>query len=104
LSSGSNSQVDGRVEGRTPTPSRPPGRGQPRASEIGSLISGGLACGDGGAVGEGDHRVHDGLRVHHHVDSLVGHTEQQVRLDEFKPLFTRDAEFSVFIGPMSQVG
>ena len=42
--------------------------------------------GDRRAVGEGDHRVHDRLRVHHDVDVGVGDAEEQVRLDQLEPL------------------
>ena len=42
--------------------------------------------GDGGAVGELDHRVHDRLRVHHHLDAVVADAEQLVGLDHLEAL------------------
>ena len=42
--------------------------------------------GDRGAVDELDHRVHDRLRVHHHVDAVVLDVEEQVRLDDLESL------------------
>ena len=51
--------------------------------------------GDGGAVGVGDHRVHDRLRVDHHVDLVVAdadavlpgrRAEQLVGLDDLEAL------------------
>ena len=38
------------------------------------------------AVDELDHRVDDRLRVHHDVDAVEGHVEQQVRLDDLEAL------------------
>ena len=38
------------------------------------------------AVDEFDHRVHDGLRVHGHLDAIVGYVEQVVGFDDFEPL------------------
>jgi membrane-associated protease RseP (regulator of RpoE activity) len=38
------------------------------------------------AVGVLHHRVHDRLRVHHHVDPVQPEAEQQVRLDHFQAL------------------
>ena len=42
--------------------------------------------GDRGAVGELDHRVHDRLRVHHHLDLVVVDAEQLVGLDHLEAL------------------
>ncbi len=42
--------------------------------------------GDGRAVGELDHRVHDRLRVHDDVDAVEGDVEEQVRLDHLEAL------------------
>ena len=53
---------------------------------MGSRMSGGRALGDGRAVGELDHRVHDRLRVHHDVDPVQRDAEEQVRLDHLQAL------------------
>jgi hypothetical protein len=50
--------------------------GQASASAIGSRMSGGLACAKRRPVGELDQRVQHRLRVHHHLDVVVGHVEQ----------------------------
>ena len=42
--------------------------------------------GDGGAVGELDHAVHDRLRVHDHVDPVEVDAEQLVGLDHLEAL------------------
>jgi hypothetical protein len=39
-----------------------------------------------GAVHELDHRVHDGLRVHEHLDAVRVHPEEPARLDDLEPL------------------
>ena len=41
---------------------------------------------DDRAVAQLDHRVHDRLRVHHHVDLIGRHAEQPVRLDDLEAL------------------
>jgi hypothetical protein len=69
--------------------------GQASPGPIGSRMSGGLAWATRGAVHELDHRVHHRLRVHHDVDPVVRHAEQQVRLDEPpRPLLTSVAELT----------
>ena len=60
--------------------------GQPSASEIGSRMSGGLACASVEPSANVTIEWIDRLRVHHHVDPLVGHAEQQVGLDQLEAL------------------
>ena len=84
-SSGANSQVlavDQSSAGCTT--GQPVGPGQRQRDRQPHVRRAGL--GDGRAVGEGDHRVHDRLRVHHDVDVGVGDVEEQVRLDQLQAL------------------
>ena len=41
---------------------------------------------NGGAITELDHRMHDGLRVHGHLDAAWRHVEQSARLNHFQAL------------------
>src|SRR5699024_2741248 len=58
--------------------SHPPGDGDGHAGWAG--------LGQGGTVHVLDHRVHDRLGVHDHVDAVEGYVEEQVGLDDLQPL------------------
>ena len=60
--------------------------GQARAYPMGRRMSGMRELGDGGAVGELDHRVDDRLRVDDHLDAVVADAEQLVGLDHLEAL------------------
>ena len=71
--------VQGRLHDREPV--GPGQRQRDRQPHVGRA-----GLGDRRAVGEGDHRVHDRLRVHDDVDVGVGDVEEQVGLDELEAL------------------
>jgi len=60
------------------------GRGEAGRDRQAHVGRGRLA--DRGAVDEFDHGMHDGLRVHGHVDAVGRHVEQAARLDHLKAL------------------
>ena len=86
-STSSGSNVHRRAAAQSTDGAAPATRsGQPSASAIGSRMSGGDAWAIVAPSTILDHRVDHRLRVDDDVDPLVGHPEQQVRLDHLESL------------------
>src|SRR5580704_15998226 len=103
LSSGSNSQVEA-MEKSQAADTAGTRFGQPSASAIGSFMSGGLAC----AIVEPSVNVTIECTIDCGCTTTsmlpYGMPNNRCASISSSPLLTSDAEFSVFIGPIDQVG